>query len=81
MKVTGAVADISSPEAVKTAFTGFGDVHLLINNAGVSRHPTPAVTDPAAWEDEVASNPTVPTRAPMRCCRRRWRAIPARSSM
>src|SRR3954471_13516729 len=41
-----AVADIASAEAVETAFAGFGDVHLLINNAGVSRHPTLASTDP-----------------------------------
>src|SRR6185436_11164482 len=34
--VTAAVADIASAEAVKAAFAGFGDVHLLINNAGVS---------------------------------------------
>ncbi len=51
-----AVADIASAEAVKAAFNGFGDVHLLINNAGVSRHPTLAVTDPKGWEADVASN-------------------------
>jgi NAD(P)-dependent dehydrogenase (short-subunit alcohol dehydrogenase family) len=51
-----AVADIASSEAVKSAFAGFGDVHLLINNAGVSRHPTLASTDPTGWEEDVASN-------------------------
>jgi NAD(P)-dependent dehydrogenase (short-subunit alcohol dehydrogenase family) len=56
IKAVAAVADISSPEAVKSAFAGFGDVHLLINNAGVSRHPTLAATDPTGWEEDVASN-------------------------
>jgi NAD(P)-dependent dehydrogenase (short-subunit alcohol dehydrogenase family) len=56
IKANAAVADISSSDAVKSAFAHFGDIHLLINNAGVSRHPTLAVTDPAAWEDDVASN-------------------------
>jgi NAD(P)-dependent dehydrogenase (short-subunit alcohol dehydrogenase family) len=51
-----AIVDISSAEEVKLAFAGFGDVHLLINNAGVSRHPTLATTDPVGWEEEVASN-------------------------
>ncbi len=51
-----AVADIASAGAVTAAFAGFGDVHLLINNAGVSRHPTLAVTDPAGWEADVAAN-------------------------
>lgn len=51
-----AVADIASADAVKAAFAGFGDVHLLINNAGVSRHPTLAVTDPKGWDEDVASN-------------------------
>ena len=41
---------------MKTAFAGFGDVHLLINNAGVSRHPTLASTDPAGWEEDIAAN-------------------------
>ncbi len=54
--VKAAVADIASAEAVKTAFAGFGDVHLLINNAGVSRHPTLASTDPAGWEEDIAAN-------------------------
>lgn len=53
---TGAVADIASPEQVAEAFAGFGDVHLLINNAGVSRHPTLAATDPQGWSADIASN-------------------------
>lgn len=51
-----ALADIASAEAVQAAFAGFGDVHLLINNAGVSRHPTLAATDPAGWEADIAAN-------------------------
>lgn len=52
----GAVADISSADDVAAAFSGFGDVHLLINNAGVSRHPTLASTDPPGWNEDIASN-------------------------
>jgi NAD(P)-dependent dehydrogenase (short-subunit alcohol dehydrogenase family) len=52
----GVVADISSTKEVAEAFSRFGDVHLLINNAGVSRHPTLATTDPAGWNDDIASN-------------------------
>lgn len=54
--VLPAVVDIASAAAVKSAFAGFGDVHFLINNAGVSRHPTLAATDPAGWEEDVSSN-------------------------
>jgi NAD(P)-dependent dehydrogenase (short-subunit alcohol dehydrogenase family) len=56
IRAKAAVADIASADEVKAAFAGFGDVHLLINNAGVSRHPTLAVTDPAGWEADIASN-------------------------
>ena len=51
-----AVADIDDAAAVKAAFESFGDVHVLINNAGVSRYPTLAVTDPRSWDEDVASN-------------------------
>jgi NAD(P)-dependent dehydrogenase (short-subunit alcohol dehydrogenase family) len=54
--VKPAVADIASADAVKAAFAGFGDVHVLINNAGVSRYPTLAVTDPAGWSEDVSAN-------------------------
>jgi NAD(P)-dependent dehydrogenase (short-subunit alcohol dehydrogenase family) len=54
--VKSAVADITSAKAVEAAFAGFGDVHLLINNAGVSGHPTLASTDPASWEQDIAAN-------------------------
>lgn len=51
-----AVANISDAAAVKAAFDSFGDVHILINNAGISRHPTMARTDPAGWEEDLAAN-------------------------
>ncbi len=51
-----AIADIASAQAVSRAFALFGDVHVLINNAGVSRHPTLAATDPAGWAEDIASN-------------------------
>ena len=79
--VKAAVADIASAEAVKSAFAGFGDVHLLINNAGVSRHPT--LASPIRRAGKRTSLPTsmapMPARTP--CCRRWWRAALARSSM
>ncbi|MDF1775978.1 MAG: SDR family oxidoreductase [Rhizobiaceae bacterium] len=56
IKVLPAVADIEQADQVKAAFDGFGDVHLLINNAGVSRHPTLAATDPAGWAQDIAAN-------------------------
>ena len=54
--VKAAQADIGSPEAVKRAFSRFGDVHVLINNAGVSRHATLSVTDPQGWQDDLNAN-------------------------
>ena len=56
IRAMAAVADIASADAVTAAFASFGDVHLLINNAGVSRHPTLGATDPAGWEADLASN-------------------------
>ncbi len=56
ISVKVAVADIAEGAAVKTAFAGFGVVHILINNAGSSCYPTIGKTDPAAWKDDVASN-------------------------
>ncbi|MDF2372407.1 MAG: SDR family oxidoreductase [Rhizobiaceae bacterium] len=56
IKVLPTVADIEQADQVKAAFDAFGDVHLLINNAGVSRHPTLAATDPAGWAQDIAAN-------------------------
>src|SRR5690606_4935988 len=54
--VKAAQADISDTDAVLRAFEGFGDVHILINNAGISRNPTFANTDPGGWQADLASN-------------------------
>jgi NAD(P)-dependent dehydrogenase (short-subunit alcohol dehydrogenase family) len=48
--------DIADTDAVQRAFDSFGDVHILINNAGVSRHPTFGRTDPAGWQADIAAN-------------------------
>lgn len=51
-----ATADIADARAVKQAFDGFGDIHILINNAGISRYRTLAATDPEGWEEDIAAN-------------------------
>ncbi len=56
IKVMPAVADIASADQVRDAFAGFGAVHILINNAGISRHPTLASTDPAGWNEDISAN-------------------------
>jgi NAD(P)-dependent dehydrogenase (short-subunit alcohol dehydrogenase family) len=54
--VKSAVADIADTAAVEAAFAGFGDVHILINNAGVSQHNTLALTDPDGWRHDMEAN-------------------------
>jgi NAD(P)-dependent dehydrogenase (short-subunit alcohol dehydrogenase family) len=54
--VRAAVVDITDTAAVAAAFAGFGEVHVLINNAGGSRHPTLSGTDPAGWAEEIKAN-------------------------
>lgn len=54
--VKPAVADLADGAAVKAAFAAFGEVHILINNAGISRHPTLNQTDPAGWDEDMAAN-------------------------
>lgn len=51
-----AVADIADGDAVRAAFASFGDVHILINNAGISRHKTLQQTDTAGWEEDIDAN-------------------------
>ncbi|MDR3472099.1 MAG: SDR family oxidoreductase [Devosia sp.] len=51
-----AVADVTDADAVRAAFAGFGDIHVLVNNAGMSRYATLAGTDPAGWDADVAVN-------------------------
>ncbi|KKB83709.1 hypothetical protein VW29_13525 [Devosia limi DSM 17137] len=54
--VRAAVADITDPAEVAAAFASFGAVHVLINNAGLSRHPTLHGTDPHGWEEDISAN-------------------------
>lgn len=54
--VQAAVADIGSADEVATAFAGFGDIHVLVNNAGLSRAHTMARTTPDIWRTDVNSN-------------------------
>ncbi len=56
IKVLPAVLDIGDAEAVQAAFAGFGDVHILINNAGISHNPVMARTTPQGWADDVNAN-------------------------
>lgn len=56
IRVIPAIADIEMPDQVRAAFAGFGHVDLLVNNAGISRHPTLAGTDPAGWNEDIAAN-------------------------
>jgi NAD(P)-dependent dehydrogenase (short-subunit alcohol dehydrogenase family) len=56
ISVKAAVVDIADAEAVKAAFAAFGNIDILINNAGVSRYPTLSRTDPAGWDADMASN-------------------------
>lgn len=51
-----AVVDITSATAVNDAFVAFGDVHVLVNNAGGSSHLTLERTDPAGWREEIEIN-------------------------
>jgi NAD(P)-dependent dehydrogenase (short-subunit alcohol dehydrogenase family) len=53
---SGVIADICDAGAVAAAFAGLGDIHVLVNNAGLSRHPTVAKTDPAGWREDVNAN-------------------------
>ncbi|MBN9316835.1 MAG: SDR family oxidoreductase [Devosia sp.] len=54
--VKPAVVEITDASAVQAAFAGFGDVHVLINNAGVSRYKTLQQTAPADWQADVDAN-------------------------
>jgi NAD(P)-dependent dehydrogenase (short-subunit alcohol dehydrogenase family) len=57
---SAAVADVGDPNAAAAAFASLasahGGVHVLVNNAGFSNHPTLARTDPAGWRDDVNGN-------------------------
>jgi len=55
-----AVVDIGDAEAVGQSFAvlagKLGTIDVLINNAGFSKHPTFARTDPKGWRDDVNGN-------------------------
>lgn len=55
-----AVVDIVEAAAVRSAFEGLGErlgaVDVLINNAGLSRHPSLDRTSPAGFRDDVDAN-------------------------
>jgi NAD(P)-dependent dehydrogenase (short-subunit alcohol dehydrogenase family) len=56
----GERADIGDSTEIAKAFAALrarlGDIDVLINNAGYSRHPTFAKTDPIGWRDDVNGN-------------------------
>ncbi len=54
--VRPAVVQITDADAVAAAFAAFGDVHVLINNAGGSWDRTVEKTTPAQWHNEVDIN-------------------------
>jgi NAD(P)-dependent dehydrogenase (short-subunit alcohol dehydrogenase family) len=54
--VRPAQLELTDADAVQAAFAGFGDVHVLINNAGVSRYPVFAKTSPADWNADIDAN-------------------------
>jgi NAD(P)-dependent dehydrogenase (short-subunit alcohol dehydrogenase family) len=51
-----AIADMGDADSVARAFGEFSEVHILVNNAGVSTYTTLAATDPAVWQAEVNAN-------------------------
>jgi NAD(P)-dependent dehydrogenase (short-subunit alcohol dehydrogenase family) len=58
--IEAAVVDIVEAEAVRSALEGLaerlGAVDVLINNAGLSRHPSLDRTSPAGFHDDVDAN-------------------------
>jgi NAD(P)-dependent dehydrogenase (short-subunit alcohol dehydrogenase family) len=54
--VRPAVVEITDAPAVEAAFAGFGDIDVLINNAGGAFRGTVASTSPAEWAADVDSN-------------------------
>ena len=60
IKAAAVRVDISDAKAVKQGFAALagqlGTIDILINNAGFSKHPTFARTDPAGWEHDVQGN-------------------------
>jgi NAD(P)-dependent dehydrogenase (short-subunit alcohol dehydrogenase family) len=54
--VKAAKANVTDTAAIEAAFADFGDVHVLINNAGVSNYAVFEKTSPEAWAADIASN-------------------------
>jgi NAD(P)-dependent dehydrogenase (short-subunit alcohol dehydrogenase family) len=52
----GAVVDIADDHAVADAFAAFGDVHVLVNNAGFSDQGTLEASDPEGWRRHIDGN-------------------------
>jgi 3-hydroxybutyrate dehydrogenase len=72
--VQATAADVSDEDAVKAAFTAararFGDVNILVNNAGIARSAPFAATERALWQTILDVNLT----GTFLCCRE---AVPA----
>jgi NAD(P)-dependent dehydrogenase (short-subunit alcohol dehydrogenase family) len=60
IQATAETVDIADADSVAKAFasvaTKLGGVAVLVNNAGFSRHPTFARTDPQGWREEIEGN-------------------------
>jgi NAD(P)-dependent dehydrogenase (short-subunit alcohol dehydrogenase family) len=60
VSIEAAVADVGDAAAVAEAFARLaakqGPIDVLVNNAGVSNHPTLSQTDPEGWRDDVNAN-------------------------
>jgi 2-hydroxycyclohexanecarboxyl-CoA dehydrogenase len=50
------VFDISDYAAAKRAVASYGEIHVLVNNAGWDRFQNFLDTDPAEWEQLIAAN-------------------------
>lgn len=48
--------DIADRDAVRAVFDDLGDVHVLVNNAGVASYPSLAKTDPSGWQTDIEAN-------------------------